>query len=95
MPTTNVNFGEFLPSAPTFRNPGCVVADNVVPTAGQAYNPFFAPLPQGNVLDSPVRGAQQFYNNNNGLPEIFATSYLVSPFFQLRYVNPLAVNEIY
>ena len=65
MPTTNILFGEFLPSAPTFRNPGCVVANNVVPSAGQSYNPFFAPVPQGDVLANPVRGARQFYNNNN------------------------------
>ena len=74
MPTANISFGEFLPSAPTFRNPGCVVADNVVPTAGNAYNPFFAPISQGDSLDSPVRGAQQFYNNNNDSVIVGGTS---------------------
>lgn len=42
-----------------------MVADNVVPSAAGSYNPFLGPLAQGDSLSSPVRGATQFYNNNN------------------------------
>lgn len=34
-----IMFGEWLPSAPDYNNPGCVVADNVIPTPGNAYGP--------------------------------------------------------
>lgn len=40
MPVVEIPFGEWLPSAPTFKNPGCEVADNVIPAAGSAYNSF-------------------------------------------------------
>lgn len=42
MPVVEIPFGEWLPSAPTFKNPGCEVADNVIPTAGSSYGPFQA-----------------------------------------------------
>lgn len=74
MPTMNIPFGEFLPSAPTFRNPGCVIADNVIPSAGGSYNPLAAPVAQGETLTNPVQGASQLFNNNRDSVIVGGTS---------------------
>jgi len=62
MPVVDIPFGEWLPSAPSFKNPGCVVADNVIPAAGGSYKPFPAPVVSAGA-DGPVKGAQQLFDN--------------------------------
>lgn len=64
MATVDIQLGEFLPAAPSFKNPGCVVADNVIPSAGGAYSPFPSPSGLGQSVSGAVKGALQLYNNN-------------------------------
>ena len=58
-----VPFGEWLPAQPDFKNPGCVVADNVVPTPG-GYGPVRQLTDHSESAAGTVYGAQQFYNNS-------------------------------
>lgn len=64
MPTVDIPFGEWLPSVPTFKNPGCEVADNVIPAAGGSYKPFPSLDMSGDSLSAPARGARQFFDDS-------------------------------
>lgn len=64
MPTINIPFGEWLPSQPTFQNPGCEIADNVIPTPG-GYGPFPAFVGAGDTATEAVQGADRFYTSAN------------------------------
>lgn len=56
----DVAFGAWLPSAPDLRNPGCTVANNVVPTVG-GYSPLRALRAQQGTVSAANRGAQSFF----------------------------------
>lgn len=57
-----IPFGEWLPSAPTHRNPGCVVANNVIPTPG-GYGPFRSFSGLNDTATEAVQGAVQTYDD--------------------------------
>lgn len=61
MPIVDIPFGEWLPSKSSFKNPGCEVADNVIPTPGM-YGPFPQAVGQGQTVSDDVQGADQLYN---------------------------------
>jgi hypothetical protein len=63
MATSDIQFGEWLPSQPDFRNPGCVVADNVIPSPG-GYRAFPAAVGSGDTVTGAVFGAEQFFDNS-------------------------------
>lgn len=63
MAVFDVPFGEWLPSQPTFKNPGCEVADNVIPVPG-GYDPFLSAVTGTGEASDVVKGAQQFFNNS-------------------------------
>jgi len=63
MAKVEIPFGEWLPSAPDFKNPGCVVADNVIPSTG-GYNPFAALVGQSQTVTGAVQGATQLFDNS-------------------------------
>jgi hypothetical protein len=59
----DIPFGEWLPSQPDFRNPGCVQALNVIPSAG-GYSPLLGLSNTGaTVTGTAVAGAQNFIDN--------------------------------
>ncbi|MEL6361723.1 MAG: hypothetical protein AAFR21_11615 [Pseudomonadota bacterium] len=58
-----IPLGEWLPSAPTFENPGCEVADNCIPTT-RGYGPIRSLDDTGDNTTEQVYGAQQFYDSN-------------------------------
>ena len=59
-----VMFGEWLPSAPSFKNPGCEVARNCIPLAGGAYGPLRS-LEGGDLSASGVvKGAELMFDNS-------------------------------
>ena len=60
MPTRNIPFGSFLPAVPEFKNPGCLVADNVRPGPGNSYNPIPGPTSTDKVFGGSVISATQF-----------------------------------
>ena len=62
MPVMGIPFGEWLPAQPTFKNPGCEVADNVIPVPG-GYGPFPGLVASGDTISDDVRGSQQFFDN--------------------------------
>ena len=63
MPIMDMFYGEWLPSQPTFKNPGCEEADNVIPSPG-GYDPFLAFQGTGQSSTENVRGAAQLYDND-------------------------------
>lgn len=54
-------WGEWLPSAPDWKNPGCIKAENVIPTPG-GYGPAKGLRAVGDTITGAVRGAQTFYS---------------------------------
>lgn len=74
MPTIDIPFGEFLPSAPSFKNPGCEVADNVIPSAGGAYKPLASLVMSGDTVNAPVLGARQFFDDSGNSVIVGGTS---------------------
>lgn len=58
-----IPLGQWLPDHPTYKNPGCEVADNVIPTTG-GYGPFPSPVGQSQTVSDTVYGAQQFFDNS-------------------------------
>ena len=70
MNAVDIPFGEWLPSAPTYKNPGCLDADNTIPAPG-GYAPWPAPVAVGvkdsgdAALTGPVRGAALFFSTIN------------------------------
>lgn len=73
MGVITVPFGEFLPSAPTFQNPGCVVADGVIPSTG-GYKPFPALTGQGDTVTGDVLGAEQMFRTDGSSIVVGGTS---------------------
>jgi len=63
MPLFEIPFGEWLPSQPDFKNPGCVIADNVIPTPS-GYGPVRALVDQSQSAASQVFGAVQMFDNS-------------------------------
>lgn len=55
--------GQWLPDAPDFKNPGCEVADNVIPTTN-GYGPLRSLTGQSETVTSAVRGAKQLFDNS-------------------------------
>jgi hypothetical protein len=55
-----VPFGEYLPDAPAFANPGTRTATNVVPRSAQAYGPMPSPVPTSAGLPARVCGSYGF-----------------------------------
>ena len=64
MPVIDIPLGEWLPDAPSFKNPGCEVADNVIPTTG-GYGPFPAAVSQSQAVTQDVKGAVQLFTSDN------------------------------
>lgn len=72
MQRVDIPFGEWLPSAPDYKNPGCLVADNVIPTPG-GYGPQAGLVPQnivddgdpGVALAGAARGGALFFAGDN------------------------------
>ena len=58
-------FGEWLPDAPSYRNPGCEEANNCIPVTG-GYGPLPSLTGQSETVTGNVRGATQFYNASGG-----------------------------
>lgn len=63
MDAPEIPFGEFLPSAPDYKNPGCVVADNCVPVPG-GYGPLRTPELSASSFTGECRGAQLFFSDD-------------------------------
>ena len=63
MQAAEIPFGEFLPDQPTYKNPGCIAANNVFPISG-GYGPFAGGNPQGDTNTEAVRGAAQMFRND-------------------------------
>jgi hypothetical protein len=59
----DVMFGEFLPDQPDYKNPGLVVAENVIPRAG-AYWPQYGLVAQEEEATGAIRGAQLMFGAN-------------------------------
>lgn len=51
---------DWLPDRPSFQNPGCETADNVIPTEG-GFGPFRGPVPSSEAYTSTVKGARQLF----------------------------------
>lgn len=59
----DVPLGPWLPDQPNFRNPGCVVAENVLPTPG-GYGPIPGWAGVGVSTTNDVSGAAQVFDNS-------------------------------
>ena len=61
MQTLDIDFGEWLPNAPEYKNPGIIRAMNIIPMTG-GYGPMASPVGIGlTTLPGPCRGAATFY----------------------------------
>ncbi len=60
MLVTDVPFGEWLPAVPSYKNPGCIVADNVIPSTG-GYRSQPALVARGETVAGQCRGARLFW----------------------------------
>ncbi len=58
-----IPFSEWLPSKPSFKNPGCEIADNVIPTPS-GYGPINGLVDSGESAASQVYGAHHLYDNS-------------------------------
>jgi hypothetical protein len=63
MAMIDIPFGEWLPDQPSFKNPGCEIADNVVPKPN-GYGPLSGLIGQGDAAAAAVRGAAFMVNNS-------------------------------
>jgi hypothetical protein len=59
----DVMFGEWLPDVPDYKNPGLIIAENVIPRGG-AYAPQFALTAQGEPATGAIMGAQLMFGAN-------------------------------
>lgn len=62
MTTVNIPLGEWLPDLPAALNPGCEVANNVLPSA-IGYEPFSGLVGQDETVSGQVFGAKQIFDN--------------------------------
>ena len=58
---TDITLGEWLPSQPTYKNPGCVEARNVFPRAG-GFGPLRSLTLHDEAFTGTCRGASLFFN---------------------------------
>ena len=65
MQTAEIPLGPFMPDAPDYKNPGCVVARNVIPITG-GYGPFPAATGSGDSLSSQVVKGARFFRDDSG-----------------------------
>lgn len=63
MSIVTIPFGQWLPSQPTFNNPGCEVADNVIPRPG-GYGPFLAWIGSGDETTEAVKGGRLLFTTS-------------------------------
>lgn len=63
MNTEEVSFGEWLPDQADYKNPGCVVANNVYPASG-GFQPFPTAVASDDTTSTPVIGARLFFRND-------------------------------
>lgn len=63
MPVAELPLGEWLPDAPSFKNPGCEVLDNAIPVTG-GYNPLPSLVGQEDTVGGAVFGAAQLFDNS-------------------------------
>lgn len=61
--TAEIQFGEWLPDQPDYKNPGCIVANNVFPSSG-GYGPFPGATAQADEIDEKVQGAAHFFRTD-------------------------------
>lgn len=65
MPVAEARFGDWLPDAPSYSSPGCVVADGVIPAPGGAYQPFPAPLATAHSVTGQAKGARLLFRTDD------------------------------
>lgn len=58
-----IPLGEWLPANPSFKNPGCEVADNCIPISG-GYNSLLSATGQSETVTETVMGAEQFFDTS-------------------------------
>lgn len=68
-----LNFNEWLPDLPDLDNPGCIVAQNVIP-AGNSYQPFPSARIYSNALDAECKGAVATKDNDGNTINFAADS---------------------
>ncbi len=73
MRMAEIQFGEWLPDTPDYKNPGCVVADGCYPSPG-GYGPFLGPQPQGHAVNEKVQGAGHFSRSDGSWVTVGGTS---------------------
>jgi hypothetical protein len=73
MEAVDVMFGEWLPDVPDYKNPGLVLAENVIPRAG-AYFPQYGLTPQSAPATGAIRGAQLMFGSNGDTIIVGGTS---------------------
>lgn len=56
MEPIDIPYGEWLPDLPDYKNPGCTVAKNVIPS-GVGYQPFLSQVVYSNALTARCQGA--------------------------------------
>lgn len=61
MPTVEIPYGPWVPSAPDYRKGGCVVADNVIPRPMGGYGPLRGKSSTEDSVDGAVIGSQAFW----------------------------------
>jgi len=60
MQTVEIPFGEWLPDVPDYKNPGCLTANNVIPSPG-GYGPFLGAVAQGDSTAGTCLGAKHLF----------------------------------
>lgn len=63
MAVAEIPFGAWLPDAPTYNNPGCVVANNVIPST-RGYDPFLGAVETEDAVTGTAKGARQLFDNS-------------------------------
>lgn len=61
MPTVEISFGPWVPSAPDYRQGGCVIADNVIPRPMGGYGPLRGKEATSDTVDGAVIGAEALW----------------------------------
>lgn len=73
MNTVKIPLGDWLPDLPAAENPGCEVADNVLP-ATVGYEPFAGVSGSGETVTGQVFGARQMFDNSGNSLIVGGTS---------------------
>lgn len=69
---TEVSFGQWLPDAADYKNPGLTLAQNVVPRA-TGYGAFLGPVGQGVTITGEIRGVRRFVRSDSTVVQIVGT----------------------